>query len=83
MPANLWDFSVTGARLDRRRTAGRHRHPWKAPKIPGERRRDLRAIKLSGKDVVAGICASGTTPYVLAALRYASPKAAPLPSPSP
>jgi N-acetylmuramic acid 6-phosphate etherase len=34
--------------------------------------RDLRKIKLTGKDVVAGICASGTTPYVLGALRFAS-----------
>jgi N-acetylmuramic acid 6-phosphate etherase len=33
---------------------------------------DLRAMKLRKKDVVAGICASGTTPYVLGALRYAS-----------
>src|ERR1700732_2554805 len=34
--------------------------------------RDLRKIKLTRKDVVAGICASGTTPYVLGALRFAS-----------
>jgi N-acetylmuramic acid 6-phosphate etherase len=34
--------------------------------------RDLRKIKLTRKDVVAGICASGTTPYVLSALRFAS-----------
>lgn len=33
--------------------------------------RDLRKIKLSGKDIVVGIAASGTTPYVLSALRYA------------
>jgi N-acetylmuramic acid 6-phosphate etherase len=32
---------------------------------------DLRAAKLTRKDVVVGICASGTTPYVLAGLRYA------------
>jgi N-acetylmuramic acid 6-phosphate etherase len=32
--------------------------------------RDLRAIKLNGQDVLVGICASGTTPYVLSALRY-------------
>jgi N-acetylmuramic acid 6-phosphate etherase len=37
-------------------------------------RRDLRALKLSSKDVVAGICASGTTPYVLEALHVASKK---------
>jgi len=34
--------------------------------------RDLRKIKLTRHDVVAGICASGTTPYVLGALRFAS-----------
>jgi N-acetylmuramic acid 6-phosphate etherase len=33
--------------------------------------RDLRARKLTRHDVVVGITASGTTPYVLAALRYA------------
>jgi len=33
--------------------------------------RDLRAIKLTGRDIVVGITASGTTPYVLAALKYA------------
>jgi len=33
--------------------------------------RDLRAKKLTGRDVVVGITASGTTPYVLAALQYA------------
>jgi N-acetylmuramic acid 6-phosphate etherase len=32
---------------------------------------DLRAIKLGRHDVVVGICASGTTPYVLAALQFA------------
>jgi N-acetylmuramic acid 6-phosphate etherase len=34
--------------------------------------RDLRKIKLKRNDVVAGVCASGTTPYVLGALRFAS-----------
>ena len=34
--------------------------------------RDLRKIKLRQKDVLVGICASGTTPYVLGALRFAS-----------
>ena len=34
-------------------------------------KRDLRAKKLTHRDVVVGITASGTTPYVLAALRYA------------
>jgi N-acetylmuramic acid 6-phosphate etherase len=33
--------------------------------------RDLRAIKLTSRDIVVGITASGTTPYVLAALKYA------------
>jgi N-acetylmuramic acid 6-phosphate etherase len=33
--------------------------------------RDLRAKKLTRHDVVVGITASGTTPYVLSALRYA------------
>jgi N-acetylmuramic acid 6-phosphate etherase len=33
--------------------------------------RDLRKIKLTRNDVVAGISASGTTPYVLGALRFA------------
>ena len=33
--------------------------------------RDLRAVKLTGRDIVVGITASGTTPYVLAALKYA------------
>lgn len=34
-------------------------------------RQDLQGIGLSGKDVVVGIAASGTTPYVLGALDYA------------
>jgi N-acetylmuramic acid 6-phosphate etherase len=38
---------------------------------PANAARDLRTIKLTKKDIVAGICASGTTPYVLGALRYA------------
>lgn len=33
--------------------------------------RELRARKLTRNDVVVGVTASGTTPYVLAALRYA------------
>jgi N-acetylmuramic acid 6-phosphate etherase len=33
--------------------------------------RDLRAIKLRSRDVVLGIAASGTTPYVLSALEFA------------
>jgi N-acetylmuramic acid 6-phosphate etherase len=33
--------------------------------------RDLRAKKLTNRDVVVGIAASGTTPYVLGAMRYA------------
>ena len=43
-----------------------------AEDLPGNAARDLRAIKLSAKDVVAGICASGTTPYVLGASRFAA-----------
>ncbi len=39
---------------------------------PANAARDLRAIKLTKKDIVGGICASGTTPYVLGGLRYAS-----------
>ncbi|MEQ1354801.1 MAG: N-acetylmuramic acid 6-phosphate etherase, partial [Candidatus Acidiferrum sp.] len=39
---------------------------------PANAVRDLRQIKLTKRDVVAGICASGTTPYVLGALRFAS-----------
>jgi N-acetylmuramic acid 6-phosphate etherase len=38
--------------------------------------RDLRAIKLTDQDIVVGICASGTTPYVLAALRFARERGA-------
>jgi N-acetylmuramic acid 6-phosphate etherase len=33
--------------------------------------RDLRNVKLTSKDVVVGIAASGTTPYVLGAMEYA------------
>jgi N-acetylmuramic acid 6-phosphate etherase len=33
--------------------------------------RDLRAKKLSKRDIVVGIAASGTTPYVLSAMKYA------------
>jgi N-acetylmuramic acid 6-phosphate etherase len=33
--------------------------------------RDLRAAKLTNKDVVVGIAASGTTPYVIGAMEYA------------
>jgi N-acetylmuramic acid 6-phosphate etherase len=33
--------------------------------------RDLRAVHLRSRDVVVGITASGTTPYVLSALRFA------------
>jgi N-acetylmuramic acid 6-phosphate etherase len=44
----------------------------------GERNgeRDLRAKKLSRKDVVVGITASGTTPYVVGALEYARKRGA-------
>lgn len=33
--------------------------------------RDLRDVRMNHRDAVVGICASGTTPYVLAALRHA------------
>jgi len=38
--------------------------------------RDLRAKKVARNDVVVGIAASGTTPYVLGALRYARARGA-------
>ena len=38
--------------------------------------RDLRAKKLTRHDIVAGITASGTTPYVLSALQYAKRRGA-------
>jgi N-acetylmuramic acid 6-phosphate etherase len=38
--------------------------------------RDLRAIGMTRKDVVVGIAASGTTPYVLGALKYARARGA-------
>jgi len=38
--------------------------------------RDLRAEKLSRKDVVAGITASGTTPYAVGAIEYARKRGA-------
>jgi len=34
--------------------------------------RDLRARRFGAKDIIVGIAASGTTPYVLGALKYAS-----------
>jgi N-acetylmuramic acid 6-phosphate etherase len=37
----------------------------------GNGARDLRRLKLGRKDVVVGIAASGTTPYVLGAMKYA------------
>jgi N-acetylmuramic acid 6-phosphate etherase len=37
---------------------------------------DLKAKKLSGKDIVLGIAASGTTPYTLAGLQFAKTKGA-------
>ena len=39
--------------------------------------RDLRRIRFARKDVLVGISASGTTPYVLGALRYAKTLGAP------
>jgi N-acetylmuramic acid 6-phosphate etherase len=38
--------------------------------------KDLRATKLSAKDVVVGIAASGTTPYVLGAMAFARKRGA-------
>jgi N-acetylmuramic acid 6-phosphate etherase len=38
---------------------------------PLEAERDLRRVKLSGKDVLVGISASGHAPYVLGGMRYA------------
>jgi N-acetylmuramic acid 6-phosphate etherase len=38
---------------------------------PREAERDLRRVKLSAKDVLVGISASGHTPYVLGGMRYA------------
>ena len=38
--------------------------------------RDLRRVKLTNKDVVVGIAASGTTPYVLGAMSYARKRGA-------
>jgi N-acetylmuramic acid 6-phosphate etherase len=38
--------------------------------------RDLRKLRVDERDVVVGIAASGTTPYVLGALRYASRRSA-------
>jgi N-acetylmuramic acid 6-phosphate etherase len=38
--------------------------------------RDLRRVRLSGKDVVVGVAASGTTPYVLAAVAFAKKRKA-------
>jgi N-acetylmuramic acid 6-phosphate etherase len=38
--------------------------------------RDLRRLKLGRRDVVVGIAASGTTPYVLGAMRYARERGA-------
>ena len=39
---------------------------------PQDAIRDLKKIKLSSKDALVGIAASGTTPYVLAAIHYAN-----------
>src|SRR6266403_2829135 len=43
---------------------------------PANAKRDLRAKKLARGDVLVGITASGTTPYVLAALKYARKRGA-------
>lgn len=38
----------------------------------GAGRRDLEAIRFGGQDILVGIAASGRTPYVMGALRYAA-----------
>ena len=38
---------------------------------PRQAERDLRSLKLNAKDVLVGIAASGSTPYVLGGMRYA------------
>jgi len=43
---------------------------------PANAKRDLRAKRLARRDVLVGITASGTTPYVLAALKYARKRGA-------
>src|SRR5580700_1335529 len=43
---------------------------------PQDAVRDLENIRLTSNDAVVGIAASGTTPYVLAAIRYAKKKGA-------
>lgn len=43
---------------------------------PAQGARDLRKKKLTSKDVVVGLTASGATPYVLGALRYARQRGA-------
>src|SRR5467141_4227231 len=43
---------------------------------PANAKRDLRAKKLARRDVLVGITASGATPYVLAALKYARKRGA-------
>jgi N-acetylmuramic acid 6-phosphate etherase len=43
---------------------------------PANAKRDLRAKKLARRDVLVGITASGTTPYVLAGLKYARKRGA-------
>jgi len=43
---------------------------------PANAKRDLRAKKLARRDVLVGITASGTTPYVLAALKQARKRGA-------
>jgi N-acetylmuramic acid 6-phosphate etherase len=42
----------------------------------GNSARDLRRVQLTQKDVVVGIAASGTTPYVLGALKFARSRGA-------
>ena len=52
--------------------AERSKTPWKARKIPSANgAKDLQKAGLKKRDVVVGIAASGTTPYVLGALAAA------------
>ncbi|HYL65369.1 MAG TPA: N-acetylmuramic acid 6-phosphate etherase [Candidatus Methylomirabilis sp.] len=47
-----------------------------AEDAPENGERDLRRVKLTKKDVVVGIAASGTTPYVVGALKFARERGA-------
>ncbi len=60
-----------------REGAARSREPPKAWRIrPSQGARDLAARKIGRRDVVIGVSASGSTPYVLGALRFARKRGA-------